>query len=127
MLLLSFFSWWYGAGWANELTRVKRQIGGVADTFSIVLLIQTLFAPFRQIDTGRIQGSLGVQVRAWVDRLVSRLIGAMIRSFMIVFGVVSLASVSVYGAARLLIWPLLPLLSGISLIAFAVGWLPWKV
>lgn len=128
MIILAFFSWWYGAGWAREARRVSNQIAGVADTFSVTVLLATLFSPFRQISAGRVNGPLDVIVRAWFDRLLSRLIGAMVRSVMIVMGVASLVAVSLYGGLRLAIWPLLPIITCLAVIAMMVGWVPsWKV
>lgn len=125
MLFMAFFSWWYGPGWTNEIARVRNQLASVADTFSIELLMMTLFSPFRQISAGRVDGPLGVIMRAWLDRLISRMIGAMVRSFMIVLGGVTLLLMSAVGAARIAFWPLLPFMP-LLLIVFAVGgWLPW--
>ncbi len=109
MLAVSFFSWWYGLGWAKESGRVKEQLLTVADIFSIELLFMTLFAPFRQISTGKVDGPLAVIVRAWFDQLISRFIGALVRSFMIVLGIICLLVLAVVGVVRLVLWPLLPL------------------
>lgn len=124
MLFIAFFAWWYGPGWSREIVRVKDQLAAVSDTFSIELLVTTLFSPFRQISVGKVDGPLEVIIRAWLDRLISRLIGAMVRSFMIVFGVVSLLAVVIVAGIRIAIWPFLPFVPVISLILALMGWLP---
>ena len=51
----------------------------VFDYFSIDLLVRTWFAPFRQISAGAVDGPIGVQIRAFFDRLISRTIGGIVR------------------------------------------------
>lgn len=126
MIIMAFFSWWYGAGWANEAKRVKLKIDGISDTFSIALLIATLFSPFRQISAGKANGGLDAIIRAWLDRLVSRMIGAMVRSVMIFIGIISLAAISVYGILVLAIWPLIPFAPVIALFVMMTGWVPFN-
>lgn len=121
MLALSFFSWWYGPGWTAEVFRVKEQLLAVADTFSIELLFMTLFSPFRQISSGKADGPLGVIIRAWFDRMISRFIGALVRSFMIIIGCVSLLVLVVVGVIRLVTWPLLPALPVIFIVVSLTG------
>lgn len=125
MFLMSFLSWWYGPGWVREIGRVKSQLAGTADTFSIGLLFMTLFSPFRQISAGRTDGPLGVMMRAWLDRLISRFIGAMVRSFMIVLGVASLLLFSAMGGVRIGVWPVLPTVPVLLILLGSFGWMPW--
>lgn len=82
MFIVGLLSWWYGAGWVAEAKRVRERIASTADYFSIDLLVKTLFSPFRQISAGKVNGPLGVKWRAFVDRLISRCIGALIERFL---------------------------------------------
>lgn len=95
------------------------------DFFSIDLLIGTLFAPFRQISAGQVRGPLGVQLHAFFDRLVSRLIGAMVRSFLIIAGSIVLVCTLIIGAALLIGWALLPLMPIVGVVLSTMRWLPW--
>ncbi len=124
MFIVGLFSWWYGAGWKAQIKRVEERLASVIDYFSISLLIKTLFAPFRQISAGRVSGSIGVQWQAFVDRLVSRCIGAIVRSFMIVFGLVTLGITSVFGLVTIICWALIPLLPLVGLVLMTIGWVP---
>lgn len=126
MIIMAFFSWWYGAGWANELERIKLKIAGVADTFSIALLIATLFSPFRQISAGKASGGLDAIVRAWIDQLVSRMIGAMVRLTMVFIGTISLILICIYGVILMAVWPLIPLAPLLALLAMLIGWTPFN-
>lgn len=126
MIVVAFFSWWYGAGWQQEARLIGRAISRLSDTFSIGLLITTLFQPFRQISAGKVSGSLEVQFRAWLDRLISRFIGAMVRSTMIVIGMLAIGLTAALGALRLAFWPVLPFVPLLGLMLMTLGWMPWQ-
>ena len=99
---------------------VSEQIFQLQDTFSLSLLIRTLFSPFRQISVGSVGGPLGVQIQAWFDRVISRFIGAMVRTFMILAGVVVITLSLLVGMIRLVLWLLLPALPIIIMIVWTV-------
>ncbi len=128
MLALSLVTWWYSAGWRDQAALCSSRLSRVSDQFSITLLLKSLFAPFRQIsaDTPS-RGGLDAKFRAWLDRLISRGIGAMIRSVLIVTGVLFLACEVVIASVRLVSWPLLPVLPVIGLILGLSGWVPWRI
>lgn len=98
------------------MTAVSVRLGGVADTFSIDILIRTLFAPFRQISVGPVRGSLDMQLRAIIDKLVSRVIGGIVRTMVLIAGSAVIALASVVGAIYIAVWPLLPLAPFVVLI-----------
>ena len=80
-----------------------------ADFFSIGLLARTLFAPFRQISAGAAMGnSLDARLKAFGDRLFSRIIGAVIRTFIIILGILALTAQAILGLALAIIWPAIP-------------------
>lgn len=127
MFIVGLLSWWYGAGWVAEAKRVRERIASVTDYFSIDLLIKTLFSPFRQISAGRVNGPLAVKWRAFVDRLISRCIGALMRTILIVVGAVTIMVVVIVGGITLVAWlvvPALPLIGGVMMV---IGWVPsWR-
>lgn len=94
------------------------------DYFSIDLLLRTLFSPYRQISAGKVRGPLGVQMRAFADRLISRMIGAMIRLTMIIVGSIALALYSVVGVVLLVLWGVVPLLPLLGIVMVSAGWTP---
>ncbi len=104
----AFFRWWYGAGWLGELRREEARLKRVEDHFSFVLLLRTLFQPFRQIDAGIGRGGLSAQFRAWFDRSISRIIGGGARLALLVGGALWWCVSALVGALWLLLWPLLP-------------------
>lgn len=124
MVIFSLFSWWYTKGWLTLARTGRERIKGVLNLFSVPLLVGSLFAPFRQISAGRPTGGpLSAQLQAFGDRLFSRFIGAIVRSFLIVIGVATVVVVSVSVLVLLLIWPLVPFAPVISMVV--VGALQW--
>jgi hypothetical protein len=108
MLIISLFSWWYTVGWAQLARRAVLRIAGVLDFFSVGILLKSLFAPFRQISVGRVQGSLDAQIRAWADLQISRLIGAAVRMVVILFGLIAMLLMVLVSGGLLLVWPIVP-------------------
>jgi hypothetical protein len=88
-------------------------------------LLLTLFAPFRQISAnGGSDGSIGGELRAFVDQLISRIIGAFVRFFTILFGIVVIVLQAIYETLIMVFWWFLPLLPIAGFIMLAIGWVP---
>ena len=127
MFIVGLFSWWYGSGWKQCAIDVRSNLASLYDYFSFDLLTRTLFSPFRQISAGEVRGPLGVQARAFLDRLISRMIGAIIRMTLIVVGVIALIVAAAIGVLRIVTWPFVPVIP-VVLVSFAIiGWVPWKI
>jgi len=126
MVIWGMLAWWYTDGWYQCWLGFKERLESTFDYFSINLLLKTLFAPFRQISAGNVRGSLDVQLRAFLDRLISRCIGMVVRLVMILVGAVTILLTFIIGGLTLFFWALVPILPFIGLILFALGWLPWS-
>jgi len=124
MFLVGIISWWYGSGWKGQLGRVYGRLTATAGFFSIGQLFSTLFSPFRQISASGAGGSISAQTRAFFDKTLSRVIGAIVRLFTILAGVVVLFLQALFELIILIIWLLLPAFPVIGLIAFVIGWVP---
>ena len=120
LMFMAFFSWWYGDGWKRQLQGATSRLAGLIDTFSVDILVRTLFSPFRQISTGSVRGPLDVQIRAFVDRLISRFIGAIVRTAVLIAGSVSIVVGLLVAGLYLAVWPLVPVLPVIALILVGV-------
>jgi hypothetical protein len=127
MFIVGILGWWYTTGWKQRAIMLKERLRGTVDYFSIDLLLKTLFAPFRQISAGKVSGSLNVQLRALFDRLLSRIIGAVVRLMMIVIGTVVIIFHSALGMVWLLAWGIIPFLPFLCLYFFMAGWQPWTL
>lgn len=124
MIVVWALSWWYGSGWKAELYALGERLSSSYDYFSIGILGRTLFAPYKQISASSVRGPLNVRFRAFVDRLISRVIGAVVRSLFIVVGIGWLAIQATLGSLKLLAWPFVPLGPVLGFIAFVSGWTP---
>lgn len=124
MLIASFFGWWWTGGVVQLAKRLLAKLDSTRDFFSIGLLLRTLFQPFRMIDAGKVDGPLEVRFRAAIDRLISRIIGGMIRTVVMIMGLVAIAIQAIGSAFCLIFWILMPFLPVVSLILFVLGVAP---
>lgn len=108
MFMLDLFTWWYGPGWAGVLTSTKRRLDGLSDMFSIKILLRTLFSPWRRIITYPGAG-LEARMRAFGDNLVSRCIGLVVRSTVLLVAALAFIVMLAVGLLEIIVWPLLPL------------------
>lgn len=84
-------------------------------------MLRTLFAPYKQTFAGSSRGALGDQLRAFADRTISRVIGALIRAALILVALLASLAVLVIALGTLLIWPFLPLVPVLSVVCMALG------
>jgi hypothetical protein len=127
MFFVGILSWWYGSGWRDRFKMMMDRIERTSDYFSIVLLLETLFAPFRQISAGGTGGSLADQARSFLDKTISRCIGALLRIVMIIVGVIIIIFQCIFGLLFIIFWPLVPLLPIAGVILAVIGWIPlWR-
>lgn len=125
MFLVGLISWWYGRGWVDQWRRIGVRFAATLEFFSIGQLAGTLFSPFRQISAANTgDGSIGSAFRAFVDQLISRVIGAFVRFFTILFGLLVIALQAVYEVVIMISWWFLPTLPVIGGIMLAIGWVP---
>ncbi|OJU87433.1 hypothetical protein BGO17_00280 [Candidatus Saccharibacteria bacterium 49-20] len=125
MFLVGLISWWYGRGWVGQWRRVAHRFALTLEFFSVGQLLSTLFSPFRQISAnGGSDGSIGSELRAFIDQLISRIIGAFVRFFTILFGIVVIILQAVYETVIMVAWWFLPLLPVAGFIMLAIGWVP---
>lgn len=122
MLVISFFQWWYGRGFSEYLARFVDGLRDAADFFSIRLLLRNMFAPFRQIAAERRDNlPLDARIRAWLDLLISRMVGATVRFMILIAGTIVLIVRVAVGLAVGLLWPMMPLLVVYCVMLFARG------
>lgn len=124
MLLMSLIQWWYGDGWRQRVRQIGNGVTGMVDYFSITLLLKSLFQPFRQISAGTVDGAIDAQLRAFADRMVSRLIGAAVRTIIIITGLVAITVQVLLGLLILAIWAIMPALPVVGLVMVFIGWTP---
>jgi hypothetical protein len=113
MLFVEFFRWWYGEGWRQVGRGAVNLVNKVQLSFSVPILINTLFAPWKRIITppGR---SIDDKFRAMLDNLVSRTVGFFVRIFSLVSAVILILLAGIIGFSIALFWPLIPALALLS-------------
>jgi len=119
--------WWYSGGLARTAQRVFLRIDGLIDYFSIGLLLKTLFSPFRQISAGRVDGPLNIKLQAFFDNIVSRVVGAAVRTIVLIAGTAIIASSMVIGLITLILWTVLPLAPIVGLTLTLARFAPWVI
>ena len=123
MLAVSFLQWWYSRGWLIYFQGFRDRMRNLADFFSIGLLLKTLFQPFRQIsanETGEHGGLEGALI-AFFDRMLSRVIGCIVRICIIIMGIVAMSAQLVFGLALAIAWPCVPLLPIVGIVVSSMG------
>jgi hypothetical protein len=108
MLVVAFFSWWYGSGWAQVAASLGRRLRGVTNAFSTGQLFKTLFAPWRRIITYP-GASLPEKFGAWGDNLFSRTVGFVVRLLVLFIAELTLIIIGVLTVIEIAVWPLLPI------------------
>lgn len=111
MLFIGFFKWWYGAGWLDAAGRLKDGLQRLYLTFSVPMLLKSLFKPWRQIIAPKDPNAqIGLKVRGAVDNLISRFIGFWVRLLTILTALGLSIVIASAGLVMLVVWPLLPAL-----------------
>lgn len=121
MFLVGIFQWWYGAGWLRHIRRSYVGVLRAADAFSIGLLLKTLFNPFKQISAASVNGGFPVQLQAFFDRMFSRAVGTVIRSFTIIIGLVVIVMRILWTVISIVVWTILPLTPALGVVFWLMG------
>lgn len=108
-MFIDMISWWYSKGWGIFAKSIFSKERRLADYFSIGLLFKTWFEPFRQISAqGTDSSALDARFNAFLDKLISRIIGSVVRTFIMLFGVIAMAAQLVISVVLTICWPLVP-------------------
>lgn len=109
MIFLELFRWWYGPGWLLMLRKITDRPQKISRVFAIGTLLGTLFSPWKRIMTTGAK-SIDDKMRAFVDNLVSRTVGFVVRSTVLFTAAILLAGSLIAGVLIAIIWPLVPVL-----------------
>ncbi len=123
MLLVGILEWWYNAGFKRQIRLLVFRVESVIDMFSIRSLVKTWLAPYKQISASIEQSdnSFAIQIRHMFDNLISRAVGAVVRTFMIIFGLLTTGLLVVINFIFLGFWLVVPFLPIIGLLLFIAG------
>lgn len=108
MVFIELFRWWYAEGWALLIKKLGARLRNIWYVFSVPTLLKTLFAPWRRIITYPGKG-FGPMMRAMGDNLLSRLIGFIVRTMVIIAATIGFVLTAVVGLVCVVAWPFVPL------------------
>jgi hypothetical protein len=121
MFIALMLQWWYGLGWLQQWRQVAIRTKSIGGAYSGKTLLKTMFAPWKRVITSNSSNAtLQQKFQSIIDNLVSRMVGAVVRTFTLLAALVSLAFVAIFSILLALIWPFLPFLS-IAVILKGVG------
>ena len=123
MAITEMLIWWYAHGWRVFVQRIKDAFSSIADFFSIGSLFRTLFKPFRQIsaETADENASLDLRFHMFIDRLISRVVGFVMRFILILTGLIIISIGGVVGLVLIVLWPFVPLLPVAGIVLTVMG------
>src|SRR3989344_669975 len=109
LLLLHYVKWHY----LNAPREIMKGWGNILwfnfNYFSVPLLLQTFFAPWRKISWDYEKGfDIGVYLFTFSSNLISRILGAIVRSFLIATGLAVQLVLLFLGGLLFLFWLVLP-------------------
>lgn len=111
MSITLFLKWWYGIGWKQEFAKIQKRAVIIAQELSLTILLKTLFQPWKQLvsyvpkDT-----SLDDKLRVIFDNLFARCFGFVIRSAVILAGILLTVISVILSIALVILWPIIPFL-----------------
>ncbi len=116
--LVDYIAWHYGRSIQDFLNVWGNYVWFFYNFFSISILSKTLFSPWRRMDE---HGKSGFHPEVFFEKLVTnfviRIVGVVLRLFMIVSGLVAILLTFLIGFAAFLVWLALPL----SVVAFLIA------
>jgi hypothetical protein len=120
LMVFELLGWWYGPGWAQAIKRIYKWAHGISLELSAGQLLHSLFEPWHRIVSagGR---SLDVKIKNFVDNLVSRGVGACVRSLVLITAAAAMIAAVIFGVFVAVVWPLIPPLILYSLYRGIIG------
>ena len=107
--IITYFSWWYGEGLSGFWQAIKIMTEKIYSFFSIRILIRTLFDPWKRDEYGAENASLEKRLKLFLNNLISRLIGFVVRLFTILVGLIAVLIFFALLFMILVAWLALPL------------------
>lgn len=111
-ILITEYIWWHYGTALKEIIELERNFLWFGyHLFSIKLLLQTIFSPFSRIQEGyKGLGSMEMLMENVVANMISRAVGFIFRTIIIIIGVMFEALLTVALLPVLIFWVLLPIL-----------------
>jgi hypothetical protein len=111
--LIGIFIKWYWIEMPYRIIRkIMQYIVVFGNIFSFIFLIKTFFSPWKnQLYAYPNKGfDLKHIFEVWTSNMISRIVGAFVRGFTIILGIIIVIIAAFVGAIGLIIWVLYPVL-----------------
>lgn len=110
-IFLQYLSWHFLEAPKNILVAWKNFLKFGLNYFSIPLLLKSLFSPWHKYSWAYPRGFYpGKYLEVFISNLISRILGAILRIFLIIFGVLAEIFIVFAGVIIFLGWLILPVL-----------------
>ena len=110
-IVLQYLSWHFLEASRNILRVWKNFLKFGLNYFSITLLLKSLFSPWHKYSWAYPRGFyIGKYLEVFISNLISRILGAVLRIFLIVFGILTEIFIVFAGIIIFLGWLILPVL-----------------
>ena len=123
VVAFNYITWHYGRAILEFSHIYKNILSFLLNFFSIPILVRSYFAPWRRMGedyTKNIVEDFGNVASVFVVNFIMRLVGMVMRTIIIIFGLSVVILVALFYPVLLLVWLLLPLII-IFLILLGVG------
>ena len=110
--------WWYRSVPALLAHHQRLFFATVIDYFSFGILLRTLFAPWKRDQLSTQNLSLQERLQVWMQNVLTRFVGATVRSCAILSGLIALLGLSILDALFWATWLVAPVL---AIALFALG------
>ena len=109
-LATDYFVWHYSTAFFDLWRVFTNFLWFIYSLFSISFLLETFFDPFeRRQETHRSSDDIDDFLSSIVVNILMRMVGVVMRFFIILFGIVLLILTLILGLLAFVLWPLLPL------------------
>lgn len=109
LIIPYYIAWHYSRGIHDVLVRCKDFLWFFWNLFSITVLAQTFFAPFQRLGQAAPKGFKPEKMlEAFATTLIMRIVGMVVRTSVIVLGLLVQLAVVCVGIFFLLVWIVLP-------------------
>lgn len=116
-IIFTYFSWHFLEAPRNILAAWKNFLKFNLNYFSIPLLLRTIFSPWHKYAWSYPRGFYpGKYLEIFISNLISRILGAILRVFMIIIGILAEVFIFFSGIIMILSWLALPAFLIIGLI-----------
>lgn len=120
LIIPYYFAWHYSGAFKNLLHIWRNYSWFVLNYFSIKNNFIYLFSPYKRVTENTKTGDHSNR-EAFFVRFIMRILGILLRSMLIVSGIISLALVVLIGVALFIIWLFLPIILAFMFISGLVS------